>query len=89
MQERRANKELEKERIKEEMIKAAGPSAREEELKVINDVLKKDSLRVKEILSDGNCLYRSVDSALPILALFSIASRRYLLFKLNSECQLE
>ena len=40
----------------------AGESAREVELKAINAMLRSHSLnfQVKEILSDGNCLYRAI-----------------------------
>ena len=42
-----------------EVIKASsGPNLREIELLQINKILSKESVRVKEMLSDGNCLYR-------------------------------
>jgi hypothetical protein len=52
------NKEVEREKLKETIKQSSGPSMREIELGQINSTLAKESLRVKEILSDGNCLYR-------------------------------
>jgi len=49
-----ADREKRKDAIKE----SSGPSLRELELQQINSALVKENMVVKEILSDGNCLYR-------------------------------
>ena len=55
-----AAKDVEREARKAEIASFAGPSQRLLELETINATLAKDQLRVKEIVSDGNCLYRAV-----------------------------
>lgn len=55
-----AAKDVEREVRKAEIASSAGPSQRLLELETINATLAKDQLRVKEIISDGNCLYRAV-----------------------------
>ena len=59
---RKKNKKIEQASQREAMKLAikdsSGPSLRQVELDQINAVLKQESLKVKEILSDGNCLYR-------------------------------
>jgi len=52
-------KEAEQEARREEIASTAGPSARQVELDAINVLLRKEQLEVKEIISDGNCLYRA------------------------------
>lgn len=44
-----------------EQLKAnAGTSLRDTELKSLNLLLKPLDLKVKEVMSDGHCLYRSI-----------------------------
>lgn len=52
---------------KAELAASAGPSLRDEELAQINAILGAENppLEVKEILSDGNCLYRAIADQLP------------------------
>lgn len=59
---REAKKEKERERQKalEEEALQAGPSMRETELEALESQLKPLSLKIIEIPSDGNCLYRAV-----------------------------
>lgn len=61
---------LDRERVKEEISASAGPSLRAIELEAVNKKLAQESpaLRVKEIISDGNCLYRAVADQLRITA---------------------
>ena len=58
--ERIKNKSLARDKIKAEIASNAGPSLREHELTAINGHLAKDSLVVKEIIADGNCLFRAL-----------------------------
>lgn len=44
----------------QQIKESAGPSQREQELSAINARLLPLNLKVKEVLSDGNCLYRAV-----------------------------
>ena len=44
-----------------------GPSAREIELNSINKQLLPLKLIIKEVISDGNCLFRAIADQLPIL----------------------
>lgn len=46
------------EKKKEEIRASVGPSLRDVELDKIKLQLSKESLTIKEIISDGNCLYR-------------------------------
>jgi len=55
-----AAKDVEREARKAEIASSAGPSQRLLELETINATLAKEQLCVKEIVSDGNCLYRAV-----------------------------
>jgi len=57
---RKKEKEAQAEREREEIRANAGPSMRETELDVLNDVLGAEKLVVKEVASDGNCMYRSI-----------------------------
>jgi len=52
------------ERAKEEIRRNAGPSMREEELKMLNDILARENLCVKEVPADGNCMFRAVEHQL-------------------------
>ena len=47
---------------KEEINSSAGPSLREVELTLINDLLFKQDLVVKVVAADGHCLYRCVSA---------------------------
>jgi OTU domain-containing protein 6 len=58
--ERKKEKEDEAQREKEAIRAGAGPSMREVELDALNDVLGAENLTVKEVASDGNCMYRSI-----------------------------
>jgi OTU domain-containing protein 6 len=61
-------KKLEQEEAEKERIRQnAGPSMREEELKILNGALSTDCLRVKEVASDGHCLYRAVADQLKFI----------------------
>ena len=44
-----------------------GPSAREIELNAINKQLLPLKLIIKEVISDGNCLFRAIADQLPFL----------------------
>ena len=44
-----------------------GPSAREIELNAINKQLLPLKLVIKEVISDGNCLFRAIADQLPLL----------------------
>lgn len=61
---KKKDKKLEKEQTRiteiKELKSTAGPSQRDQELSAINTRLLPLNLKVKEILSDGNCLYRAV-----------------------------
>ena len=56
--------------IKLSIKESSGPSAREVELNYINSILEKDSLKVKEIISDGNCLYRLIAKTIKVFFFF-------------------
>jgi OTU domain-containing protein 6 len=58
--ERKKEKEDEAQREKEAIRAGAGPSMREVELDALNNVLGAEGLTVKEVASDGNCMYRSI-----------------------------
>ena len=58
--EKKQEKEKEKEHLKAEIKASAGPSLRQVELTSLNSILAKDGLKVKEIISDGHCLYRAI-----------------------------
>ena len=59
LQEKKLNKDKEKEAQKDAIrTEMSGKSLREIELKAINDQLMPDFLHIKDIPSDGNCLYR-------------------------------
>jgi len=68
------SKEQEKLALKEEMSANAGPSPRDVELQAINRILAPDRLVVKEVLSDGNCLYRAVADQLAVVPSSSLSS---------------
>jgi OTU domain-containing protein 6 len=55
---KKTQKESERELKKEEIDANAGPSMREMELSRLKELLAKQSLTIKEIPSDGHCLYR-------------------------------
>lgn len=59
-------KEAEREAKKEEIANSAGPSLRQVELDAINGALLQERLAVKEVISDGNCLYRAFSEQLKL-----------------------
>lgn len=65
-QDKKQLKEAEKQMEKEIMKASAGPSLREVELQRLNKVLGPKSLRVKEVQSDGHCLYRAISEQLQL-----------------------
>ena len=56
--EKKTQKESERELKKEQIDANAGPSMREMELTRLKELLAQQSLTIKEIPSDGHCLYR-------------------------------
>ena len=60
----------ERDKVKEDISANAGPSLRQLELEAINLKLgsEEPALRVREIISDGNCLYRAVADQLRFTA---------------------
>jgi OTU domain-containing protein 6 len=58
--EKKSDKEQQRIAAVQEMKATAGPSQREQELSAINNRLLPLNMKVKEVLSDGNCLYRAV-----------------------------
>lgn len=59
LQDKKKTKQEEKDSIKQKIqAENSGPSMRDIELSAINAKLLKDSLEVKSVTSDGNCLYR-------------------------------
>lgn len=64
LQDKKKNKQDEKDNIKQQIqAENSGPSMRDIELSAINAKLLKDSLEVKSVISDGNCLYRYASNA--------------------------
>ena len=63
--EKEKKKVAEREKIKAEIVENLGPNMRAMELEALNEQLKPSSLCVKEVLADGNCLYRSIADQLP------------------------
>jgi len=61
-------KEAEREARKEEIANSAGPNLRQVELDAINVKLRGERFVVKEIISDGNCLYRAFADQLKFTA---------------------
>lgn len=57
---KKAAKEAELQRVKEEIAENAGPAMRDLELDALNALLLPEKLCIKEIQPDGNCLYRSI-----------------------------
>ena len=57
---KKAAKEAELQRVKDEIAENAGPALRDMELDAINALLIPIKSRVKEIEPDGNCMYRSI-----------------------------
>ena len=55
---KKVTKEEQRQLVKEDIHANAGPSLREMEIERINSVLTKQNLCIKEIASDGHCLYR-------------------------------
>ena len=55
---KKVTKEEQRQLVKEDIHANAGPSLREIEIERINSVLTKQNLCIKEIASDGHCLYR-------------------------------
>ena len=55
---KKVTKEEQRQLVKEDIQANAGPSLREMEITRINSVLSKQNLCIKEIASDGHCLYR-------------------------------
>jgi len=66
-QKKRAAKDAEKLKQYEEMKLNSGPSLRDLEIDKINMKLKDDSMQIKTILSDGNCLYRAIADQLQLI----------------------
>jgi len=58
--EKKSDKEQQRMAAVQEIKATAGPSQREQELSAINTRLLPLNMKVKEVLSDGNCLYRAV-----------------------------
>ena len=58
--ERMRNRDVKREKMKADIACNTGPSLRDTELAIINGHLASDSLVVKEVISDGNCLYRAL-----------------------------
>jgi OTU domain-containing protein 6 len=56
--EKKVTKEEQRQVLKEEINASAGPSLRELEIAQITAALLKENLCIKEIASDGHCLYR-------------------------------
>ena len=56
--EKKVAKEEERQHLKEEISASAGPSMREMEMARLSEALSKQNLVIKEIPSDGHCLYR-------------------------------
>lgn len=56
---KKAAKEAERERLKEEINKSV-VDMRGIELEQINNLLRADGLQVKEVMADGHCMYRAV-----------------------------
>ena len=67
-------KDAEREARKEEIASTAGPSLRQIELDAINALLRKENLAVKEVISDGNCLYRAFADQLRFTATATAAT---------------
>jgi len=65
-QQKRDAKNTEKQRQYDEMRLTSGPSLRELEIDKICMKLRDDSMRIKTILSDGNCLYRAIADQLQL-----------------------
>jgi OTU domain-containing protein 6 len=61
---KKAAKEQEKELQKEEIRNGAGPSLRDVELDSISKTLKEKGLQIKDIPSDGHCMYRALSDQL-------------------------
>ena len=55
---KKVTKEEQRQLVKEDIQANAGPSLREMEIARITSVLSKQNLCIKEIASDGHCLYR-------------------------------
>jgi|LauGreSBDMM110SN_4_FD.fasta_scaffold25647_2 OTU domain-containing protein 6 len=53
-------KQIENDRLLEEQRQNAGPSMRQIELDQMNALLARENLIVKEVISDGNCLYHAI-----------------------------
>lgn len=57
-------RQIENERLLEEQRQNAGPSMRQIELDQMNAMLARENLMVKEVISDGNCLYHAISDQL-------------------------
>jgi len=57
---RKLAKQAEREQLKDQINSSSAPSARDIENERMNEMLTAESLKVKEIESDGHCLYRAV-----------------------------
>lgn len=65
--EKKVTKEEQRQILKEEINASAGPSLREMEIAQITIALTKQDLCIKEIASDGHCLYRySMSLTIPL-----------------------
>ena len=64
---KKSQKDSDRVKRKEEIQATAGPSMRQVELEAINRMLHSRGLRVKEVLSDGNCLFRYVKRGVCII----------------------
>ena len=59
IQDKKASKEKEREEVKQQIhSQVGGQSQRESELQTLRTQLAKDNFTIKDIPSDGNCLYR-------------------------------
>jgi OTU domain-containing protein 6 len=71
LQDKKVQKEKEKELQKQELLQEAQlvKSPRQIEMEALLIQLKSSQLQIKEILSDGNCLYRAIADQLQLLSL--------------------
>lgn len=81
VQDKKASKEREREEVKQQIhSQVGGQSQRETELQALRAQLAKDNFSIKDIPSDGNCLYRYVSP--PLLPLVLINTDCYLVLLL-------
>ena len=72
--EKRVDKEVHRNEQLQIIKESSGESLREIELTSLNSLLKPFNLKVKEVISDGHCLYRSIADQLPQSVLNEIDS---------------